>query len=156
MGSSAAAERAELHGRAARQLAEGHDGGDRVAEHLMVADPAGDPWVVERLSEAAQAAAASGAPECGAAYLRRALAEPPSQDAGATLLLQLGLAEFSAGERGWEEHLEGAVAAAADDTGRIAVAMLLATALGGHQRLPEALDVVERVAAVDGSQSRSR
>ncbi len=39
--------------------------------------PAGGRWVVERLVEAARAAAHSGAPESAAVYLRRALEEPP-------------------------------------------------------------------------------
>ncbi len=45
---------------------------ERVAEHLLASEPASDAWVVERLVQAARAAARSGAPESAAAYLRRA------------------------------------------------------------------------------------
>ena len=49
---------------------------DRVAAHLLATGPAGDPWVVERLSAAADIAGERGAAEVAASYLRRALAEP--------------------------------------------------------------------------------
>ena len=113
----AAAERAEGHGRAARLLAEAHASPARVAEHLLATAPAGDAWVVEQLRAAAWEATARGGPESGAAYLRRAVAEPPSPEVGAGLL-ELGVAEFSAGQPGWHDHLEAAVEAAGDDTTR--------------------------------------
>ena len=73
----AVTERAEAHGRAARLLAEAHASPARTAEHLLATAPAGDAWVVEQLRAAAWEATARGAPESGAAYLRRALTEPP-------------------------------------------------------------------------------
>ena len=71
------AERAQGHLRAARLLAEQPGARERVAKHLLASEPAGDDWVVERLVEAARAAARNGAPESAAMFLRRALAEPP-------------------------------------------------------------------------------
>ena len=50
---------------------------ERVAEHLLAAEPVGDRWSVERLVDAARTASRTGAPESAAVYLRRALAEPP-------------------------------------------------------------------------------
>ncbi len=100
-----AAERADGHRRAARLLAEQPGGHERVAEHLLVSEPAADDWVVERLVEAARAAAQQGAPESEAVFLRRALAEPPRGDRSG-LLLELGAAEASAGLAGWAEHLQ--------------------------------------------------
>jgi DNA-binding CsgD family transcriptional regulator len=143
----APSERAKAHGQAARILAEIHESGARVAEHLLASAPAGDGWVVDQLSAAAREAAAAGAPESAAAYLRRALAEPPSPELAASVLRELGLAEFSAGQPAWHHHLEGAVATAADDTTRIAAALLFANALAFHQRLAEAVEVCDRVAA---------
>ena len=119
----AAAERTAAHGRAARLLAETHASPAQVAEHLLATVPAGDEWVVEQLRIAAREAAASGAAESATTYLRRAIAEPPSADRDSDLLLELGLAEFSAGQPGWHDHLEAAVESAGDDASRTAAAL---------------------------------
>jgi DNA-binding CsgD family transcriptional regulator len=140
----AAADRAEAHARAARLLAGSHASPSRVAEQLLAAAPTGDGWAVEQLRAAATTASATGAPESAAAYLRRALAEQPPGEAAATLLLELGVAEFSSGEAGWKPHLEAAVAAAGEPSTRIAATMVLAGALGLGQRLAEAIDVCDR------------
>jgi DNA-binding CsgD family transcriptional regulator len=142
-----AAERAEAHGRAARLLAKAHVSPPRVAEHLLATAPEGDDWTVHQLRIAAREAAAKGAPESATAYLRRALTEPPSPEAGAGLLLELGTAEYGADQPGWQGHLEEAVDSAGDDTTRIAAALVLANALRFHQRSAEAIEVCDRVAA---------
>ena len=103
------AERAQGHRRAARLLAEQPGADERVAKHLLVSEPAGDGWVVERLVEAACAAGKQGAPESEAVFLRRALAEPPPPGDRSALLLDLGMAEASAGLADWPEHLQQAV-----------------------------------------------
>ncbi|HEY3585817.1 MAG TPA: AAA family ATPase, partial [Myxococcaceae bacterium] len=146
-GAIPSSERAETHGHAARLLAEGSAGPARIAEHLLATAPAGDAWVVEHLQATAQAATSAGAPESAAAYLRRALAEPPPPEASAGVLLRLGLAEFNAGQPGWQHHLEAAVAEAREEETRIAAALHLANALGFHQKLAEAAEVCDRVAA---------
>jgi len=140
-------ERAEAHGRAARLLAEAHASAARVAEHLLASAPAGDAWVVEQLRAAAWEATARGAPESAGAYLRRALTEPPPPEVRADLLLELGVAEFNAGQPGWHDHLEEAVEAAADDTTRTAAALVFANALRFHHGLAEAVEVCDGVAA---------
>jgi DNA-binding CsgD family transcriptional regulator len=142
-----AAERAEAHGRAARLLAETHSSPGRFAEHLLATTSGGDDWTVEQLRAAAREATARGAPESATTYLRRALIEPPSPDAGAALLLELGTAEYNAGQPGWHDHLEAAVESAGDDRSRIAAALLLANALRWHIRHAEAIEVCDRVAA---------
>ena len=142
----AMAERADAHGQAARLLADVHASPGRVAEHLLATFPAGDGWVVEQLRAASQVALARGAPESATAYLRRALAEPPSSETRPYLLLELGLSEFNASESGWHEHLEDAVESASDDTIRIAATVVLAHALVFHQRLADAVEVCDRVA----------
>ena len=143
----AVTERVEAHGRAARLLAEAHASPARVAEHLLATAPAGDAWVVEQLRAAAWEATARVAPESGGAYLRRALTEPPPPEVRADLLLELGVAEFNAGQPGWRHHLEEAVEAAADDTTRTAAALVFANALRSHHRLAEAVEVCDGVAA---------
>jgi DNA-binding CsgD family transcriptional regulator len=146
-GGIAAPDRADAHRRAARLLAERHAEEARVVEHLLLTAPAGDAWVVERLTAAARAAAAGGAPESAAAYLRRALVEPPSPEARSGVLLDLGVAEFSAGQPGWEQHLEAAITTTAEDGLRNAAGLMLATALGFHKRFAESVAVCDRVAA---------
>jgi DNA-binding CsgD family transcriptional regulator len=143
----ATSERAEAHGRVARLLAEDHASRAHVAEHLLTAPPTGDRWVVEHLREAAREAAARGAPESATAYLHRAALEPPSPDAEAGVLLELGLAEFSAGQPDWRHHLEGAVEAADDGSTRVAAALLFAQALRFNHRVAEAVEVCDRIAA---------
>jgi DNA-binding CsgD family transcriptional regulator/tetratricopeptide (TPR) repeat protein len=78
--------------------------------------------------------------------LRRALAEPTSPQTEADVLLQLGLAEFSARQPDWRRHLHEAVEAAAEDRTRIAAAVLLAQTLRLDQRAAEALEVCDSVA----------
>jgi DNA-binding CsgD family transcriptional regulator/predicted negative regulator of RcsB-dependent stress response len=53
---------------------------------------------VKTLREAAKGASCRGAPEFAVTYLRRALAEPPSPDLEAVLVLELGKAALSAGD----------------------------------------------------------
>jgi DNA-binding CsgD family transcriptional regulator len=153
----AAADRAEAHGRSARLLAEAHENPARVAEHLLATAPAGDCWTLEQLRAAAWEATTRGAPESAVTYLRRALLEPPPIEVGAALLLELGLAEFSAGQPGWHDRLADAVESAGDDTTRIAVALLFANALRWHERAAEAIEVCDGVAArLHGSELEGR
>ena len=142
-----AAERAEAHGRSARLLSEAHANPAHIAEHLLATVSTGDGWTVEQLRAAAWEATARGAPESAVAYLRRALFEQPSSEAGAGLLLELGLAEFSAGQPGWHDQLAEAVESAGDDTTRIAVTLLFANALRWYERAGEAIEVCDGVAA---------
>jgi DNA-binding CsgD family transcriptional regulator len=153
----AVTELAEAHGRAARLLAESHESAGRVAEHLLATAPAGDDWVVDQLRSAAGEATAAGAPESAATYLRRALTEPPPPEAKAATLLELGSAEFSTGQLTWQHHLEEAVEAANDDMTRVAAALLFASALGFHERLGEAVEVCDHVAAsLDGREPEAQ
>jgi DNA-binding CsgD family transcriptional regulator len=141
-------QRSRGHRDAARVLAHEPGANERVAEHLLFSDPTSDVWVVERLARAARAATRSGAPESAAVYLRRVLEEPPLPEQRARLLLELGMAEASAGLPGWPEHLEAALDGATDDTSRIAAAMVLALALGRAHRSAAAVEVLDRAASV--------
>ncbi|MFL5951209.1 MAG: ATP-binding protein [Gaiellaceae bacterium] len=146
------ASRAEGH-RAAAELLAAQPGNDaRVAEHLLVSEPAGDGWVVEQLVAAARAAGKQGAPEAEAVFLRRAVAEPPGPGVQCLLLVQLGMAEANSGLAGWAEHLQQAVDAAADPVATAEAALVLAHALSGAQRYDEAVDILDRAAAMLGAQ----
>src|SRR5829696_390989 len=148
------AERARGHRRAARLLA-GHGGAaERGANHLLVAEPAGDDWVVERLVEAASEAGKRGAPEAEAVFLRRVLGEPPARPERYGLLLDLGMAEASAGLGDWREHLQEAVDIAPGVAAAAEAAMVLALALSRAQRHAEAVEVLDRAAsALDSGHS---
>jgi DNA-binding CsgD family transcriptional regulator/tetratricopeptide (TPR) repeat protein len=140
------AERAESHRRAARLLAEQPGAYERVARHLLVTEPAGDGWVVERLVEAACAAGKQGSPESEAVFLRRVLAEPPPPGDRSALLLDLGMAEASAGLSDWSEHLQTAVDTAPNAEVAGGSALVLGLALSRAQRFAEAVTVLDRAA----------
>jgi DNA-binding CsgD family transcriptional regulator len=146
------AERARDHRRAAQLLSEQPGAYDRVAQHLLVSEPAGDGWVVERLVEAACRAGKQGAPESEAVFLRRVLAEPPPPGERSAVLLDLGMAEASAGLSGWPRHLHEAVDAAPDATAAADAARVLGLALSRAQRSAEAVEVLDRAAASLDSQ----
>ena len=143
-------ERAQGHRRAAQLLAELPVGHEHVAQHLLASDPAADRWVVERLLEAGRAAGRQGAPDLQAIYLRRALEEPPSAEQQPELLLELGIAEASAGLDGWDEHFRQAVDGAPTPSAAVGPAQALARALNRSQRFGEAVDVLDRAVSALG------
>jgi DNA-binding CsgD family transcriptional regulator/tetratricopeptide (TPR) repeat protein len=138
------AERAQGHRRAAQLLAEQPGAEARVAEHLLVSEPADDGWVVDRLVAAACESGKQGAPESETVFLRRALAEPAPAGDRAALLLDLGMAEASIGHPDWQEHLRGAVDAAPDAAAAVNATMVLATGLSRAQRFGDAVGVLDR------------
>ena len=144
------AERAKGHRSAAAVIAERPRTIERVAQHLLLTDPSGDQWVVQQLVAAAKLATGNANPESAAVFLRRALEEPPAAVEQSALLLQLGLAEASAGLDGWHEHLHDAVETAPDATTSAHAARELARAFNRRQRFAEAVDVLDRAAAVLG------
>jgi DNA-binding CsgD family transcriptional regulator len=113
------------HARAARLLAEAGAEPERVAAHLLRAPPAGDSQVVATLREAAHRAGSRGSSESAVAYLRRALAERPSPDERAKLLLELGSAETQVDGDAAIEHLQEAHELSASPVERARVALLL-------------------------------
>jgi DNA-binding CsgD family transcriptional regulator len=140
-------ERTHGHRCAAAILAEQPGSTERVAKHLLISEPAADGWVVERLVEAACAARRQGAPESTAVFLRRVLAEPPQPDDRPALLLDLGMAEASAGLAGWSEHLQEALDGAPNAVTAADAAMVLSHALSRAQRFGEAVEVLDRASS---------
>jgi DNA-binding CsgD family transcriptional regulator len=152
LGAIPASARGRAHRRAAELLAA--EPGGRLAEHLLATEPAGDPWVVERLGAAAAAATAAGAPESAAVLLRRVLVEPPAPAARCGLLLALGTAAANAGEPDAVEHLGAALELAATDAERMAAALSLAHAHFRLSRFAEAIEVLDRTAGRLAQESR--
>ncbi|MBV9000903.1 MAG: AAA family ATPase [Solirubrobacterales bacterium] len=148
-------ERAGLHAAAARRLASEGAAADRIAAHLLATDPAADDWVVDSLRAAAKIALANGAPDSAAAYLRRALAEAPSEALRPDILLDLGFAESYAGDPQAAAHLEAALAAAADATAQVSITLALGRMLQIEGRVRESLDVFDRTRARLSSDRRA-
>lgn len=138
------ARRAADHARAARLLDDAGAGTSPVAAQLLHAAPAGDPWVVERLREAAAAELGRGSAAAAVPLLRRALAEPPEpEDVAATRTL-LGLAESVAGDPAGLDSLRAGFEAAVEPA-RAHAALLLARFLVYAGRGREAVERVEPV-----------
>ena len=72
------------------------------------------------------------------------LADPPPPGDQSPLLLDLGMAEASAGLAGWREHLQGAIDAAPNAEAAGGAAMALGLTLSRAQRFPEAVEVLDR------------
>ena len=142
------AERSLAHRRAAELMDDDPAGEERAAEHLLATEPAGDVSIARRLVDAARTAARRGAPESAAVLLRRALAEPPPPTERPGLLLELGIAEATAGQPAGEDHLREALDVAGDDHGvALGATLVLAHALGRAERIKDAVAVVDRTAA---------
>jgi DNA-binding CsgD family transcriptional regulator len=140
-------ERADGHRRAARLLVAAGAPAERVAEHLLAGEPAAEPWVVEHLWAAARTATGNGAADSAVAYLDRALVEPPAEEQRSALLLELGLAELTAGRDGAFAHLGAAVEAAPDTEPQVTAALVHGLALARENRFAEGIEVLDRVAA---------
>lgn len=137
--------RAGLHARAAALLAVDGAAADRVAAHLLSAEPYGERWVVDALRAAASQALAHGAPEAAVSYLRRALAEPPSPDVRLEVLLELGRAETLLPIAQDFAPLREALALAGDPRRRAEIALELAWGLTGATRNADVALLLEGV-----------
>ena len=121
-----AAQRTDLHARAAKLLAEQDADPEAIAVHVMATDPAGIPEVVIILRAAAGRALGSGAPDTAATLLSRALAEPPREHERPLVLFELGRAEHNLGRLAAREHLLQAARTAADPVLRARALITLA------------------------------
>ncbi len=148
-------ERAGLHAAAAGCLAKEGASPHRIAAHLLATDPAGDDWVAGSLLSAARTATANGAPDSAAAYLRRALAEPPSERLRPDVLLELGFAESYAGDPQAAAHLQAALDIAPGTTAQVSITLALGRMLQIAGRNRESLEVFDRTRARLGATDRS-
>jgi DNA-binding CsgD family transcriptional regulator len=137
-------QRAHLH-REVATLRDGRDDPERVAVHLLRADPRGDSHVVDVLCDAAAEAVGRGAPDAAARFLQRALAEPPELGAiRASVLVDLGQAEALARLDGFEEHLSAAIAELTDPEAAADVALMLGRGLFATGEWQRAFEVLEQ------------
>lgn len=94
----AASRRSQLQLRAMRLFREMPGSLDRASAHALLVDPAGSAEVLSVLREGAASALERAAPHTAVAYLRRALAEPPSPDDEPAVLRELAAAACAAQE----------------------------------------------------------
>jgi DNA-binding CsgD family transcriptional regulator len=143
-------ERQLRHAAAADTLTSTGASPERVAGHLLLTVPAADPRRAEMLSAAAETAAQRGFPGAAARYLRRAIDEPPPDEALGELLLELGTCEVATMDfEAASEHLEASVATSSSAGTHASAASLLGRCVlvsGGH-KAEEAASVMESVAA---------
>ena len=138
------AQRLLAHRRAAELLETSSAEPERVAAHLDLVPPAGDPFVVETLRVAADRALVRGAPEVAVRYLDRALAEPPKEEKRVDTLRELGLAEQRVDVSAAAKHLREALAATEEPLRHARLALELGRSLFRLNRGPEAVRVFEQ------------
>jgi DNA-binding CsgD family transcriptional regulator len=147
------ARRRDAHRRAARMLADDGAPAERIGVHLLSTLPAGDPWVVATLREAAGRSLRRGAPAAAARYLRRALDEGPKDQERGLVLADLGLAEVRAGmglaEAGGREppaveHLMEALRRIHELGRRATLALELSTVFIVMNRFKDAVEMLSR------------
>ncbi len=140
----APAERERRHAEAARLLADQGRAPEQVAAHLLNTSGQGHAALVRQLRDAARVSLAQGAPETAVAYLRRALAEPPSVEERSEVLLELGQAETLIDEAAAAEHLGAALDLRDDPHKRGEVALDLGRVLFLSGRAEEAVEAFTR------------
>ncbi|WP_026912546.1 ATP-binding protein [Patulibacter minatonensis] len=141
-------ERSLLHEGAARILTDAGADPARVAAHLLLTEPTGDPEVAERLLASGLDASEKGAAAIAATHLRRALAEPPAPGRAPAVLAALGRVELVTGDvAAAREHLDAARRRLPDVADRIDVAIDLSTAMTAVGDYPGAVAMLDETAA---------
>jgi DNA-binding CsgD family transcriptional regulator len=148
------AERGEAHLKLAQLLVAEGATDELVAAQLLQATRGGKAWIVEALTAAALSALGRGAPDAAVRYLRRALEEPPSADARAQVMLELGRAEAIAGEGQAVERLTDAVELIEDPRERALTSLDIGRALYAQGRHEDAAEAFKRGAREAGDLDR--
>ena len=140
-----AAERTQAHRRAAEVILGAGGLPDQTATHLVLAIPDRDDFIVATLRQAAAQVLAQGAAPAAAAYLRRALAEPPRPEERARVLYELGVAELRSGAAESARHLRQAVDELEDATSSPEIVLAYSDAMEvAGQISPSTLDLLRR------------
>jgi DNA-binding CsgD family transcriptional regulator len=139
-----AAEIAVAHRKAVALLMAEGECGDALVPHLLASPSRGEGRVVDLLRNAAQRAAARGAPEVSARCLQRALLEPPPLEDRYGVLLELGTAEMHAGIFDAVNHLTAAVVEAPGPVERSLANQMLARTMFHLGRIVDSVNLSER------------
>ena len=138
-------ERTRAHRQAAALLLDRGALPEQAATYLVRTIPSGDRFVVATLRRAAQRSFAQGAAEAAAAYLRRALEEPPDGDDRAEVLAELGFAETHTDAVAAAEHLSQAIAELNDPTRRTNAVLAYAHVLNLFgKRVAESAELLQK------------
>ena len=121
-----AAERELRHERAAQVLSAGGASAEQIAAHLLLAPHRAHRDSVAVLRTAAHTASGRGASDSAVTYLRRALAERPTENERRDVLLELGLLESLIDGPAGAEHLLEAYGLLEDEQTRADVAIAIA------------------------------
>ena len=143
----ALSDRGRAHAQAAQILAERGAPAEQVCAHLLLAPPAGQAAIVAELRQAARRALAQGAADSAAAYLRRALQEPPAPTERAEVLYELGSAERLLHAPTSVHHLDEALSLPGDRQRRGLVALALGETMFFSGRGRQAVDVLDKAIA---------
>jgi tetratricopeptide (TPR) repeat protein len=122
-------ERELAHDRAARVLAAVGAAPEKIAAHLLLVPTRADVGVVRVLREAAERALDRGAAESAAAYLVRAVAEPPADEDLPYVLMELGRIETMINGESAVDHLAEAYRVLEEAEPRAETAIMLARTL---------------------------
>ncbi|MBB5803670.1 DNA-binding NarL/FixJ family response regulator [Saccharothrix ecbatanensis] len=135
--------RSDVHLEAARLLHDRHAASEAVAAHLLHVHADADPWVVDRLDEAASEAWASGLSTTAARYLHRAVDEPPPPDQRGRVRLRYGQALALGPVAAALPELLAAYREAPDDALRTEAAIALAKTHGYAHQLGESVRMLD-------------
>ena len=138
-----AAEQDTAHRAVSRMLHVEHARPEQVAAHLSALRGTGDPWVVERLRAAAQAAVDSGASAAAVDLLDRALDEPPIPAIRVAVLREAAWAHQLAGREGACRRLEEALSLTEEKTARARLSLELAQAHAAFFQWADAVHVLD-------------
>ena len=148
---------AELHQRAAALLASapGSDPTDlnRVAEHLLHSEPAGDPALGELLREAGRRAIDAGAPTDARRFLQRALGEIADAPIRVEVLIALAQLELSGEDpQAAADHAAEALSLASAPSARVNASLACAQALAATTGWAVGVKLLQdETALLDGS-----
>jgi DNA-binding CsgD family transcriptional regulator len=148
-------ERTRAHRQAAALLLDRGALPEQAATYLVRTVPSGDRFVVATLRRAAARSFLQGAPEAAAAYLRRALEEPPDSGDRAEVLAELGFAETHTDAVAAAEHLSQAIAELNDPTRRTNAVLAYAHVLNLFgRRVRESAELLQETSQQLGDEER--
>ncbi|WP_230195166.1 AAA family ATPase [Streptomyces sp. NBC_00080] len=146
LGGWSTARRQDAHRAVAQAMLRRGDHLDAVARQLLGSAPAGLPWALRVLRDAATVAARDARPGDAVRYLRRALQEPLPDDLRQRLLTELGSLEYaSADTPAGIPRLAEALDLPAEPRDQVRTAIALGTALVGRGEVRTAVEVLRRL-----------
>lgn len=145
LGAITGADRADVHRHAAQVLHEDGAAVSAIAEHLLAADYAGAPWVIDELTQAAEQALVSGQAGQAVRYLRLAATAETDRQQQTNVIALLARAEWRLDPAVASRHVSYLVAALRDGYLRGRYAFIPIRHLLWQGKVTEALDTLEEL-----------